>query len=1269
MPVQQVSYQQVNLQQTPAQQVHQHQAAVPEFAIHEMPTQETHIAEMPATERGSCAELPAGEMPVELLADTQSAAELGEPEDSDSDSTTSTMADMLEVPKTGSQASISRPQGQNVRRSSSVYVPVRQSMDIRRSSSVYTASQQSNHSRPNSSLNPFTDVAWNPPRASVSDEPIERRLSKAIASVLGLDGDEVSRDDSFMDLGGDQHSAKELRNTCKGFGLSVRSRDILTCKTLAELETKVTPLTTSPPLGTKSPYAVSPLTLKPSQQPGVTAKEEEAQTPVRWSMVDDGGILRAPTVKHAQSLRRTASVSSTLQPSSSIRHAQSVRRGPSLRAREAPIMERPLSIQQSPVVEEDSATPQAPTLRIPPASSQSDRPLSIQPTPIMGRAPSLRASSIQATPAMSRAPSISIARAPSVKEVPEESNEDSSYTETATAENSADERKASLRPPNLRKSSSQPRLTPKSSKRYHNKVEQILSLNGDVSKAAVLKPKAGPFEGQPVAFISLTSCVVEAKQDSEVKLLDSSYYTSQLPAIRRSVETKVQASSVPKVWCLIEKLPLDEFNRVSRRCLQTWIQNANEEIQSRIVCPDSEKEEEATQPKTPTQKKLQRAISKAFDIDQKSVGMNSSFSKLGGDSAKAEELMIRGQTQGLSLKASDILQSSSFAELAANAEHDEGHTAPLEEIGEEFDLSPMQRLYFHTTLGGRTSSRTATTGDYRFNQSVMFHFKKPTEMDDVRAAVEVIVEHHPMLRTLFHDSEDSWVQHTITDIPSSYHFEQHEVSTDKEVEDIIARVQASIDVENGPVFSAQFFKMGDGHQMLHLVAHHLVVDLRSWRIIADDLDGLLTDGSLVSGRGLSFKDWAEKQFDQARLSKSRKNFPPSASSSNQAYWGVNEEANSYGNLVKSSFTLGAETTAMLNESNNALRTDSADIFMAGLILSFCRTFKDRGVPAVWNQEHDRATLDSKTDISETVGWFTSLYPLALNTSPDDDFFKVLMDVKDSRRCMLQRGAPSFAASLMDANSTAKFTSNFIPLEILFTYVGSIQNLNKDKSSLEQIPIPGYSLTSKTSDIGKSVGRIALFEISVSMDAGETKVKFLHHQKSKYQDLIESWYKTYETLLVESIPQLQKQSPSLSRADMPLLDLSYEKLQTLNKEILPSLNINIADVETIYPVSAVQQSILINESLVPGSGRIQAIYELTTLGSYIDISRLCAAWQQVSRQYTALRTVFVESPSKDDLYDQIILKRHSPNMLFIEAGHADGALSALRNLAPVSSTLR
>lgn len=949
----------------------------------------------------------------------------------------------------------------------------------RRTSSVYEAA-------PDLSLDDLADYS------------IDKRFSIAVAEALGLDGDSVPRDESFLDLGGSPRAARSLRESCMRIGLAVKTRDILSCKTMAELETRVTPMSAYSQVA--APFAVSPLQISPPRS-----------------------LFNPPS--------------------------------------------RSLSLSH---------------------------------------------------------PSVTSLRAPSLHGSP-------------------------------------PPLQPKASRRYHNRVEQTLALCSQVNKACVVKPKAGLFEGQIVAFLSLAICVVDGHDDCDIKLLNA-YYTGPLPSIRAAVEEKVAPTMVPKVWVVLERLPLDESGRINRRSLQTWIQNANEGLYRQIV--SIETQETVTEPVTDIERRLHSAVSKVLNLDPRSVGMNMSFTKLGGNPTTAMQLVVRCKSQGLSLKSEDALRALSLTQLTTLiASNDSWAGNPVEENAADFALSPMQRLYFHTVMGNKASRRALRHGSYRFNQSMLVRLNQSIGLEDVRAAIEAIVGHHAMLRTRFRPSGATWSQFTLADIPSSYHFDHHTVGTNEEVEEVIKQAQASIDIENGPVFAAHHFYTHDGHQMLYLVAHHLVTDFKSWQVITRDLDELLTHGSLASDHLVSFQAWAGRQRRNVSKTVGAGEAPFKMVPADWGYWGADSDHNSYGDTAAYSFTLGSDLTSLLGESNNALRTESSDIFIAALLLSFRQTFRERAAPTIWNQEHDRAVLDSQIDISETVGWFTSLCPVALESSPADDILHVLCRVKDTRRALAQRGVPYFAANLMDAATAEAFTSSFCPLEIIFTYAGIMQNSERPGSILTQLPVPGESLPSEAADIGPSVGRIALFEVSAAIEYGETRIKFLCNRNSRHRDRIQAWIRSYESLLRQAIHRLRSQSPALSMSDLPYVDISYDGLMKMNQEILPSLHIDVANIETVYPVTPNQQNILLNESLTPGSSLMQGIYELSGDEGAINVSRICAAWQQITERHPALRTVFSDSVSNQDLYDQIILGRHSPNMLFIESMQASEAIAAVENCTP------
>ncbi|KAI8625054.1 hypothetical protein F5Y19DRAFT_489906 [Xylariaceae sp. FL1651] len=809
------------------------------------------------------------------------------------------------------------------------------------------------------------------------------------------------------------------------------------------------------------------------------------------------------------------------------------------------------------------------------------------------------------------------------------------------------------------RSDSPPNIPRKASRRLRGDVEQLLSSENGVHKASVVKPKAGLFEGHLVAFLTLTNCEVEDSDDGDIKL-QNAYYTSNLPSIRRAVESQVAPEYVPSVWIVLEKMPVDGEGQIHRRKLQTWIQNVNDDLYRRILSIESR--EELTKPSTTWERRLSRAVSKVLRVEQAGIDMNMSFTNLGGDPNTAEELAVRFQSQGIPIGVQDVMQASTLTELATLASPEETHfRAPLEPINEVFDLSPMQHLYFHTPMGKDNARRKSSDGDYRFNQSILLRLKQSMGVEELRAAVEAIVGHHSMLRTRFSFANGSWWQSIDPNISTSYQFSHHLIGTEAELESIITAAQFAINIEHGPVFAAHHFHTHDGYQLLYFVAHHLVVDLRSWQVVANDLEGLLTHGYLVSGHSLTFKEWTLRQKHRVQTTTSAIGLPFELPARNWEYWGVNDSLNTYGSTVAFGFTLDFEVTSALEAANKELKTDSSDIFMSALLLSFVQTFRDRSAPIVWNQEHERAALDPDREISATVGWFTYLFPLAVDVSPTDDVFSIMSRVKDARRAAAKISLSHFTANLIDAPSAESFAFSHCPLEIIFTYAGALGNLKSKNSMLEELDIPGKTIGSDTADVGQSVGRIATFEVSIWMDDGEAKLKFLHHRDSKHREEIQNWIRNYERILRQSINRLNDHAPGLSMSDVPYLDVTPEELNRLNRDILPRLNINVSNIEDIFPATAYQQCVIIHQSLLPGSSLASVTYELNTVNTTVDTGQICTAWQQVTKQHPAMRTVFSPSILRDGLYDQIILRNHSPNMLFLESREVESPMAAIGNV--------
>ncbi|CAJ2508613.1 Uu.00g136390.m01.CDS01 [Anthostomella pinea] len=717
-----------------------------------------------------------------------------------------------------------------------------------------------------------------------------------------------------------------------------------------------------------------------------------------------------------------------------------------------------------------------------------------------------------------------------------------------------------------------------------------ISDPGKTSHAFILRPRAGLFEGQLIAFVIPEGCELSSQANYKIEI-QHVFGTAELPTIQTAIELPTPADILPSFWVVFKKTPLDASGRADRRKLQTWIQNANEESQRHIIsiCTN-------TNPGT---------------IDDQVWNIVSEM---------LCELVSRSSEKPIAELEGIPVQ---FSERTSTCHHRKS-----EEPESIFDLSPMQRLYFHSPLGKTAAGHRARDSKFQFNQSILLQLNKAFDSGTVQAAIRAVLICHPMLRCRFKPTQGgSWCQWIEPEISSSHSFAYFLDCSKDDLEGGIAQAQDAIDIEHGPIFVARHFTTTPGRQMLYLAAHHLVIDVQSWTILVDDIEHVLLNGCPKPSRSVQFPSWVRYQHNYARrLGLGRNNFPVELRVENPGYWGLNPNANLYGNTAACGFVLGGGAMSILEKSGQSLGTDAYDNFLAALLLSFVQTFPDRQVPTVWNQEHERASLDIQHDVSETVGWFTSLCPILTSVLPTDDILSVLYRVQDARQAMVGKVAPFFAASLSDPGDADHFISSHCPLELLCTYFRSSRHVQSQHALLKQIPVPGKTLTSRVSDVGSSVRRIAVFEVLISVNHNGATLAVLYQHQSKHKKLVERWIRLCERLLrqwIQQLPHTHQQPAESPVRPRPMLS---PEAQACNKSseraylhlpaddaAMPPLGSDASLVEDVAEASSIQ-------TMHIGSGN--ADYLLITISGTLHRDRLETACLRLVNAHPILRTAFV-----------------------------------------------
>jgi hypothetical protein len=187
-------------------------------------------------------------------------------------------------------------------------------------------------------------------------------------------------------------------------------------------------------------------------------------------------------------------------------------------------------------------------------------------------------------------------------------------------------------------------------------------------------------------------------------------------------------------------------------------------------------------------------------------------------------------------------------------------------------------------------------------------------------------------------------------------------------------------VQKGPLLAADLFNIGQTGCQLFIGIHHLVIDIVSWGIILHDLEDFFSSGKIRSRSSLPFQSWCRLQSENAQKENGKLVLPHQETSTlDLEYWNLEGRPNIYGDVITEEIELDAGTTqTLLVDCHKSLQTDTLDILLASLLLSYRKAFPDRQVtPTIYNEGHGREPWDQKLDLSRTVGWFTTLCPVNL----------------------------------------------------------------------------------------------------------------------------------------------------------------------------------------------------------------------------------------------------------------------------------------------------
>lgn len=263
-------------------------------------------------------------------------------------------------------------------------------------------------------------------------------------------------------------------------------------------------------------------------------------------------------------------------------------------------------------------------------------------------------------------------------------------------------------------------------------------------------------------------------------------------------------------------------------------------------------------PENNIETQLRDIFAAVLNVDPSKIGRDTSFFELGGDSISAIRVQAKCKQASIPITVKAVLTKQTVAELALYAAN-----GAASNQSEDFavvtgiaPLSPVQKWF----LEHKWKSRD------QFNQSWLMIPREPLRIDALHVALKQLFEHHDMLRASFKvipvDGPDRFRQVLLSPSDPNAQPRIRHVHL-KDMSELPTQVQAaqSKTLIGTPTHNVILFETPEG-QRLFITVHHLLVDLVSWRIIWEDLETLLSGGTLP-GKTTSFPQWIHSMTEYA----------------------------------------------------------------------------------------------------------------------------------------------------------------------------------------------------------------------------------------------------------------------------------------------------------------------------------------------------------------------------------------------------------------------
>jgi len=598
----------------------------------------------------------------------------------------------------------------------------------------------------------------------------------------------------------------------------------------------------------------------------------------------------------------------------------------------------------------------------------------------------------------------------------------------------------------------------------------------------------------------------------------------QTVLIRDYLQSKLPGYMIPSQFVEMKKLPLTKSGKINRNALPE---------------PDISKVEVSAnyvEPNTENEIILCNAVEEVLGIQK--VGVHDNFFELGGDSIIGIQVIAKAKQAGISISPVQLFQHQTIYKLAAIAVKAKNIRAEQGIISGPLNFIPIQKAFIDEKYQNQN----------HWNQSILFKVNIKLNKKLLIATIKKLANHHDSLRIRIseHKNQDMNILPELDDKVFEFLDLSNEMYSNDEFENICTEFQRSLELIRGPLFKVIYMNFGNNGGRLLFIFHHMLIDGVSWRIFLEDFQFIYQ--SLKHNidynmplKTTSFKEWSNLLLEYSKT--------PNVQNETE-YWirksrlftnaqitdfdnGINSEASSR----TISQNLDEENTNnLLTVANKKYNTKIDELLLTALILSYSKWSGKRSI-FVNMEGHGRNHIYEDIDLSRTIGWFTTIYPVHLELKKAISISDSVNVIKEQIREIPNAGLGyGLLRHLIDDCELREELSVFDDVNITFNYLGQFDQILKSDSIFEP------AIENKGVERALENQRNNLIDISANVSAGKLRILFTYCSKLFKEESLLEWINLYIKSLTEIIEDCTtEEKVSYSSSDFELSNLSNKKL--------------------------------------------------------------------------------------------------------------------------------